>query len=226
MTNAEVAHRTTNEVTSGERVLLLPLGALEQHGPHLPLGLDTMIATAVCTRAAAERSVDVAPALPFGASDEHHGFAGGLSLGTTGTALALAALVRSALATWCGVVIVSAHGGNVDAVAEGLESVAVHRDRVRAWFARDPTGDPHAGATETSVALALTPSPVRLDRVPEGESPPAGWWEVARRQGVAAISPSGVLGRPRAATLSDGRALLRRWCDEVVALVDELRGTL
>ena len=73
-------------VESGARTVILPLGATEQHGPHLPLATDTIRARALAERVAdrLEPDVLVAPALPFGCSDEHTGFPGllGLDAGT------------------------------------------------------------------------------------------------------------------------------------------------
>ncbi len=77
MTWAEVA----DAIAGGATTVILPLGATEQHGPHLPLGTDTFRAAALAERlAAALPDTLVAPTLPIGCSDEHTGFAGLLSL--------------------------------------------------------------------------------------------------------------------------------------------------
>ena len=78
-------------------VLVIPLGATEQHGPHLPLSTDTDIAVALCRGLAAARpSVLVAPPLPYGASGEHAGFAGTLSIGQDAAETVVVELGRSA----------------------------------------------------------------------------------------------------------------------------------
>ena len=71
----------------GSPILVVPVGSCEQHGPHLPLHTDTVIATALA-RALAERRDDcvVAPALTITASGEHQGFAGTLSIGSAAMA--------------------------------------------------------------------------------------------------------------------------------------------
>ena len=70
--------------------LLIPLGATEQHGPHLPLDTDTVIASGVAEAVAGGRhDVVVAPALPYGSSGEHSGFPGTLSLGQAALETAL-----------------------------------------------------------------------------------------------------------------------------------------
>jgi mycofactocin precursor peptide peptidase len=212
---------TTVELAGRRGVLLVPLGSCEQHGPHLPLGSDTFVATALCNDVAALRDVDVAPALAFGASGEHEGFAGLLSLGTDVTAAALIELVRSARATWSGVVFVSGHGGNADALARAIGTARQEGDQVVAWLPTDADGDAHAGATETSVLLTIKGGLVRDVAVRDAPGEP-GWREAVRAHGVRAVSPSGVIGSPSGATVARGTALRFRWCAEVVALIDRL----
>jgi hypothetical protein len=97
-------------VLDGNRPLLLvPVGSTEQHGPALPLGTDTMIATSV-TQEVARRLVDdghhvlVAPAVGYGSSGEHEDFPGTISIGREALGLMLVELGRSACrwaGTWC-----------------------------------------------------------------------------------------------------------------------------
>lgn len=221
---SETLLRRTSVEQSGldQRVLVLPLGSFEQHGAHLPLATDAIIAAALCNDVAARRTVDVAPVLNYGASGEHAGFAGLLSLGTDATAHAITELIRSARDTWRGVVLVCAHGGNAEAVARVLDLARAEGDQVVAWFARDPTGDAHAGLTETSVVLSIDPTLVRLDALASGPTPP-DWVALARAGGVRAVSESGVLGDPHGATAERGWELRERWCAEVVEMIDEMR---
>src|SRR6476620_4812330 len=98
-------------------LLVVPLGSVEQHGHHLPLGTDTAVACAVAEEAVA--SLDgalLAPALAYGASGEHEGFPGTISLGTAALTGLLVEYGRSAC-RWAGrVLIVHGHGGNLDAL--------------------------------------------------------------------------------------------------------------
>ena len=106
------------------RRLLIPLGATEQHGPHLPLATDTIIAIAVAEGAALARpEVAVAPALPYGASGEHADFPGTLSLGQSALEAALVELVRSA-DHFADVVLLSWHGGNAAGVGRAVSAAA------------------------------------------------------------------------------------------------------
>ena len=93
------------EATRARTVLAVPLGSLEQHGPHLPLDTDSRIAGAVAAGLAARcRGVTVAPTVPYGASGEHADFPGTLLLGHAVLSDLLVELVRSArppLPAWC-----------------------------------------------------------------------------------------------------------------------------
>ena len=81
--------------------MIVPLGSLEQHGPHLPLDTDTRIAVAVSHAAAVGRSgVAVAPPVAFGASGEHAAFPGTLSIGTAALVELLVELGRDATRHW------------------------------------------------------------------------------------------------------------------------------
>lgn len=190
-------------------VLVVPVGATEQHGPHLPLSTDTDIAVALAQRLCAQRDdVICAPAVAYGSSGEHADFAGTLSIGRDATETLLVELVRSACASFGRVVLVSTHGGNADPVRR---AVARLRDEGRAVMAWSPDwrGDAHAGHTETSLMLALAPERVDMAQAAPGASAPLA--ELLPRMiehGVRAVSASGVLGDPRGATAAEGRALL------------------
>jgi mycofactocin system creatininase family protein len=207
-------------------VLAIPLGSTEQHGPHLPLSTDTDTAIALCERLAAERDdVAVAPAMPYGSSGEHAGFAGTLSIGQQAVELVVLELGRSASETFDHVLFVSAHGGNATAVSRAVARLRVESRDVSVFFpAWD--GDAHAGFTETSLMLALRPETVHLQRRVVGDVRPiAELMPQLRRGGVHAVTATGVLGDPRDATARDGAAILdaltddlhahvRRWRDE------------
>jgi len=139
-----LAARTWPEVAArAGAVLALPLGSTEQHGPHLPLDTDTRVAVALAERLAARRpDVLVAPALPYGSSGEHAGFAGTISIGRAALELALVELVRSLGPEFRAAVLVVGHGGNAAPVAAARDLLAREGRQVVAWLARPPAPRP------------------------------------------------------------------------------------
>jgi len=194
---------------TAEGVLAVPLGATEQHGPHLPLSADTDIAVALCQRLAEARAdVLIAPAVAYGSSGEHQEFPGTLSIGQEALELLLVELGRSASRTFAHLVFVCAHGGNFEPAARATTRLrAESRDVLLFRPAWD--GDAHAGRTETSMLLHLAPARVRMaSAVPGDTRPLAEIWPLLRAGGVRAVSESGVLGDPAGATAGAGLALL------------------
>lgn len=181
--------------------LLVPVGATEQHGPHLPLGVDSAVAAAVCARS----GLPCAPALPYGASGEHETFPGTISIGTEALAAALVELGRSACRFATRLVFVNGHGGNVVALRAAVPLLRAEGRDV-AWY---PCGigatDAHAGRYETSLMLALDPSSVRLERAEAGNTAALAELMPAMRAGsVRDVSPNGVLGDPTGASAGEG----------------------
>ncbi len=206
-----------------QRILILPLGSFEQHGPHLPMATDTVIAATIANDAAEVSECDVAPTLPFGASGEHQGFPGLLSVGTSVLHDVVVELLRSARETWHGVVLVSGHGGNVHALQDAIALAKYEGSRVALWLPRDPAGDAHAGKSETSFMMTLDEPHVRSLDVASVELESHQLAQVWR-EGIMGVSSSGVLGSPKEANASYGWDLRRRWVQEVVDLVELIKG--
>lgn len=204
-----LAALTWPEVADRSPVLAVPVGATEQHGPHLPLSTDTDIAVALADGLAQRvPGVVAAPPVAYGSSGEHQGFAGTLSIGQEAVELLLVELVRSAGASFPRVVLVSAHGGNAEPLVRATRRLRQEGRDVLAW-SPGWGGDAHAGRTETSVMLALAPDLVRLDRAEAGNTAPLErLLPELRRAGVRAVTPNGVLGDPRGASAEEGAALL------------------
>jgi len=209
------------EATGGDTVLAVPLGSLEQHGPHLPLDTDTRIAVAVASGAASRvASLAVAPPVAYGASGEHAGFPGTLLVGHDVLAALLVELVRSARDSFAGVVLVSAHGGNETALSAVSARCAAEGDDVVVWRAASPGGDAHAGRTETSIMLAIDPAAVHPELAAPGCTEPIErLLPRLRAEGVRPVSSSGVLGDPTGASAEEGRELLDRLVTDLAAAV-------
>src|SRR5207245_6326236 len=170
---------------------------------------DSDVAVALADRLAAARAdVFVAPPLPYGSAGEHAAFPGTLSIGAAALELIIVELVRSASA-FAGVVLLSGHGGNAAPLAAAVATLQAEGRSALAWSPRIPGGDAHAGHTETSLMLALAPAAVRLEAAEPGEVRPlATVIGELRANGVAAVSPNGVLGDPTGASAEEGRRLL------------------
>jgi creatinine amidohydrolase len=221
-----LADLTVADIAPVRPIVVVPLGSCEQHGRHLPLGTDTIIAVTLAERLASRcPDVVVAPALGISASGEHAGFPGTLSIGTAATAAVLVELARSA--DWAaGVVIVNGHGGNADAVAAATATIRAEGRNVLSWWPRVAGGDAHAGHTETSLMLAIDAGRVAMRLAERGETRPLEEIDVELRcRGVGAVSPSGVLGDPTSATLEHGRTLLDMLTTDLVAAVGDARNT-
>jgi mycofactocin system creatininase family protein len=203
-------------------VLAVPVGSTEQHGPHLPLSTDTDVAVALAARLADRLgNVIVAPAVGYGSSGEHSGFAGTISIGQEALELMLVELGRSAAETFGHIVFISAHGGNSDPATRAADRLRAESRNVLLWIP-GPVGvaDAHAGRTETSIQLALDPGRVHASRAETGNrTPVAELMPLLRASGVRAASPNGVLGDPAGASAAEGAELLGRLEADLVAAV-------
>ncbi len=195
--------------------LLVPLGATEQHGPHLPLSTDTDIAGAWC-RALADRIGDalVAPALPYGSSGEHQHFDGTLSIGQVALEAVLVELARSATERFERVVFVSGHAGNAAPLTRAVTTLRSEGRNVVSLLPHLAGADAHAGHTETSLMLHLRPDRVRLERAEAGCTEPiSAILDEMVAGGVIAVAPNGVLGDPTGASPADGERVLAELVD-------------
>jgi creatinine amidohydrolase len=205
------------------RVAVLPFGAFEQHGPHMPLSTDTIMAQELARRLATRAGALLLPPVHYGETSGNDGFPGTVSLGfDTVRHIALdicASLRRSAVAA---LVVVNGDYGNQAPL------------KLAAWEARDQLGYPvlvidypglaeiaaevsqtpsaghgfyHADEVETSMVLAIEPDAVNMELAAAEypRFPPAyGATPVPLRQ----VSASGVFGDPRGATAEKGERIL------------------
>jgi mycofactocin precursor peptide peptidase len=207
---SELGSSTSRQLRALSPSLIVPLGSTEQHGPHLPLDTDTRIAGAVA--AAAAECLDggwtLAPAISYGASGEHEGFPGTISIGLAALELLLVEYGRSACNWASRVVFINGHGGNVAALSAAVTVLRTEGRDVGWCPCAVPGADAHAGHTETSVLLHLSPEDVWIEGTVAGNSAPlAELMPALRSGGVAAVSPVGVLGDPTTATAAEGRRI-------------------
>jgi creatinine amidohydrolase len=215
---------TWPEVAASHRLLAVPVGSCEQHGPHLPLDTDTRIAEALARRlAVAAEGIVVAPAIAYGSSGEHADFPGTLSIGHAALELLLVELGRSA-DHFAGVVFVNGHGGNAEPLVAAVATLRAEGRGAWAWSPTVAGGDAHAGRTETSLVLALDPSAVRVGRAEPGDTRPlAEVIGALREHGLARVTANGVLGDPGGASAAEGARLLEEMTADLVACVRRWR---
>jgi mycofactocin system creatininase family protein len=221
---SELAGAVWSRIPDGALVVV-PLGSVEQHGHHLPLATDTAVASAVARGAMPDiHGALLAPALPYGASGEHEGFPGTVSIGTEALTAVLVELGRSATRWATRVLVVNGHGGNLEALRAAVPLLR-SEGRDVAWFPCGvPGGDAHAGRTETSLMLHVEPAEVRLAEAVAGETAPvAALLPRLRADGVRAVSPNGVLGDPAGASAAEGAELVADLTGRLVAAVREWR---
>jgi creatinine amidohydrolase len=210
---------------------IIPTGSIEQHGPHLPVGVDSILGQAWLTRALpllpADAPVWVAPALTYGKSNEHAGFPGTLSLSAISfRALLLAQARQLAALGFRSIAVFNTHGGNSSTVTMTLREIqtTLGLRAVMLGFNWQPDLSPqeaaygfHAGEFETSLMLACAPEltrmelascdyPARLDDpgLLRPEAAPATFSWIS-----SDISSRGVMGDATVATREKGEAWFR-----------------
>lgn len=209
-----------DEAARAADVAVLPVGSFEQHGEHLPLATDTLIAAAIAKRIATHYDLMLLPPVTIGCSHEHADFTGTVSISST-TLHAIVTDITASLerAGVSKLAIVNGHGGNY--VLSNLVQECNVSERKMALFprsedwtdARREAGvsttnheDMHGGEAETSILLATSPEVVRASLSE------ADFTANDRRHlltvGVRGYSTSGIIGRPSAATPRKGELML------------------
>lgn len=236
-----LAHLSWTDIAAlnkDEGVVILPVGAIEQHGPHLPVITDTLLVTHVLDVALARLPDDVAawvlPPLNYGKSNEHTGFPGTVSLSAATLTALLHDIAHSVdAAGFRRLAFINGHGGNVALldmaardirVATGLHTFCLHPALyVDPPFAVAPDERRygfHAGELETSLVLAIAPELVDMTRavrhIPDfpaadstGAQTPLFFFGAASAAWLSADwSPTGVFGDATVATADKGAQLI------------------
>jgi creatinine amidohydrolase len=238
---ADLAFPEVSQYLKETSILCLPLGAIEQHGPHLPLDTDVIVAEELTRRIVArwgdELDLWQLPTVSISLSREHEWAPGTLSLGIQTFVALMRDMARDIARALPArnLAIVNGHGGN-----RGILDNLIHE--LRGDFALNVcvlhpfdlsgvgagSGDVHGGRGETSVMLALDPQRVRRDLIPPGGTPPAAEAIAALifdrgasfpwRSDDPRLAVDGVIGDARSATPELGQAII----DGVVARAGEV----
>jgi creatinine amidohydrolase len=214
-----------------DAIVLLPVASTEQHGPHLPTGVDDFLCSEVCRRTAAAMAPDcpvvVAPTVWCGLADHHVAFGGTFTLSLATYYAVLRDLCRSILkAGFTRIVLVNGHGGNINALATFTGELTRELDAPIAtttYFMEaqaamsevleDQNGVMHACEAETSMMMVIHPDLVDARRLSEAHGPSFDIMgslvpSLKRFHSFAELTGSGVAGDARKASAAKGEKLL------------------
>jgi creatinine amidohydrolase len=212
---------------------ILPVGATEQHGPHLGCGMDASLAEILCRAVSLETRVLMLPLLPYGCSLGHsRRWPGTIALDPV-----LMTELVAAIGTWAhhsGVrrlFIVNAHVTNAAPLRCALEMLRAAYDdlmvavidtakisgRVREAYFAD-AGDWHANDAETSLMMALAPEMVKHDRIMDADDPDRTM-DLVFAHPVNRTSSNGVTGKPTLASAEKGRQLFAWMVEDLTGLI-------
>lgn len=225
-----------------EAVVVLPIGATEQHGPHLPTGTDALIVGAIAGQAirraagSSPRELVLAPTIPFGASDHHFPFGGTLSLQNETATGVLLDLLRSVHeAGGSRALIVNGHGGNRGPCHSAAHAAStrygMHVGYLDYWslLAEDPDAariPGHAGAFETSMVSHLQPSSVGPVPPPAQRPQPPGADGVVLHSEALWRAIDGYSDQPADARAEDGARWLAACAQALASRITDLAGSL
>jgi len=217
-------------VAAGEELCLLPVGATEQHGPHLPVATDTEIAEAVCREASRRTGVPLLPTLWATSSQAHTtAWPGTLSLPPRLLVDVVAELSRWVRASgFARLLVLNAHVGNAGPLGVAVDEIRARGDLrtgLLHWYELTPeiaaevtadASDWHAHAAETSLMLHLRPELVDMTQVRDDPDRTEG---LVLSYTVAETSREGLTGKPSSASAEQGARLFEA---VVAALVERI----
>jgi creatinine amidohydrolase len=216
-------------------LVIIPSGAVEVYGQHLPTGTDSIVVKAIAERVGEALGAPVLPVLPVGFSRSLGDFPGTLTISTA----TLSAYLRETAESVIGwgarrILFINSHRGNIGPIGEvALELQDRHGVRCSQVFWWDyvaalgkdlvetgPHANGHASEIGTSIMLHLAPELVVRDRI-QDQTPTSGvpFADIIQYQGMRVRSETGVVGNPEVATAEKGAALVQRGVDRIIEFV-------
>jgi creatinine amidohydrolase len=236
-----------------DKVVMLPLGAIEQHGPHLPVSTDTDIVSRIALNVEKKLEADIllCPTLSFGSS-HHHLFFGTLSVSNPTYTQVVVELVKSILQFgFRRIVLLNGHGGNITPVRQALAILSnkydvSHKPNIalvtywelagKIFAGQSPMESPalsHACEYETSLMLYLFPEKVLQDKIQRAKRPASNgyipWEDDEPYRGVTMvkrtefISNNGSSGEPQLATAEKGMHLFEHAVESLVQFLNSFK---
>jgi len=238
----ELTAAEIRELAAQGATVILPVASMEQHGPHLAVGVDTILCENVCRLAAEaaqkEMPVIVAPSLWCGMAEHHMAYGGTFTFDIPTYRAVLTAFLKSIERHgFRKVLIVNGHGGNITALAAFLQDFAVETGLkicATTYFElAQPAMEPiledqerirHACEGETSLMMLFAPDLVRRDKLPDAVGPAVTTprpLRVDRYRSFRSFSTTGVVGDARRASKEKGERLAAVCRDAIVAVLKD-----
>jgi creatinine amidohydrolase len=238
---AEMTWVDVAEAATRTDLCLLPLGAVEVYGPHLPLGADGIVSDHLCREVAERVSCFVAPLIPVGFSATLQEFPGTLSVSTAALRGYIEGVVHSLHRF--GVrrfLFVNGHAGNVAVIADVVEQMKQTYPKtmyaqVDVWrfviphaasVSESPLPQGHAAEHGTSVLLAVAPELVKMERAVDNPARGGGFPEIIQYGSYRKRAPDGVLGHATKGSAGKGQIIVQRAVDRIVEFVQSEAFTL
>lgn len=237
----EISWTRARDMLGESDTAILPVGSTEQHGPHCPLGTDSITAECVASRVSDETGLLVLPLIPIGVSDHHRQFHGTLWVSKTVFRGYVKEVILSAASHGIRkILIVNGHGGNTSALYDVAEELRAEYD-VICLIAYSYTSklDGHAGRDETSILLTMRPELVDMSLAPdERQKTQLGGldikglnkigisqfpWDTSDLSETGVFGPAGRLVKASEATEETGLKLINPHIGKIVDVAMRLR---
>jgi len=243
---ADLTWPEVREAVKAQRVVVLPVGTVEQHGPHLPLDTDNLLVQSVCEEAARRAPEDalLMPVVSYGFNWHHIDFPGTIGIDATNLMNYLLDITRSvAYHGFRKILVVSGHGSNTalcDLVARRtvMETEAICASFMYGALGRDTVSEvvqsqvSHACEWETSLYLHVAPGRVQMDKaVKDIQSIPSKFMyrgilrpsPVSLMEWWSSFSDTGTVGDPTLASAEKGQRVFDATVEQMVLLIKEFR---